>query len=181
MRKYFYSSLCLIELLLSSFSCNTKGGKTSIIKDVDKKVRVEVSNNLKTKTLECKLINNDKINYYIPDNGWRSYSHDTLYLEAVYKRRSDDDNVISYNQFNPPKFVELKSGSIIDKNIDYKSISVKAPTYIAVRVFKSKYPYDPKKNYEKYHSLDAFLDFEKTNSFLLIEKVENIKSSKTNK
>ncbi|MDF2435359.1 MAG: hypothetical protein JWP44_4990 [Mucilaginibacter sp.] len=169
MKNTIYSFLFLVECFLSLFSCKTKENKPI---QLYKQLKVSVISDSKIRTLTCKIENNGSLIYYIPKDEWHSCSGDTLYLEAVYKRKNKDDIIVNYNQFNPPILEQLKSSSSFVKKVNYKDISKKTPRYIAVRIFDKPFPYSSKKDYVDYHSLTAFLVFESKNSFLLIEKLD---------
>jgi hypothetical protein len=118
----------------------------------------------------CRLKNTDTLSYYIPNNAWLSNGGDTLYINAIYKRTKESDPIISYNQFNPPLMEEIKPDSFVVKKILYKTLSIKITRFIAIRVFDKPYQLDSI-NFEKYHSVDTFIEFEKKHSYLLTSSV----------
>ena len=157
-----------IGLLLVIFGFNYK----------DKTLDIYVLNDPITKTVVFRVINLDTMSYYIPNDSWLSNIGDTLYIEAIYKRRDESYDIISYNEFKPPLLIEIKPGSVFVRKISYKTLNINISPNVAIRVFTKAFPYNYDKDYTNYHSRDAFTEYEESSSFLLyikVDKLDNIK------
>lgn len=161
----FFISMSLLMLL----SCQN-GGHDNIGSrgNYSKKIVVaKLSFNRQTGIVKYELRNQSSRSYYLPRNPRMSYFGDTLYLEAVFKKRKTTDHDIIYNQFNPPVLDEFKSNSLAKGEVFVKKITSETPQFLAVRFYEIPYPFNPKKDYQKYYSLKSFLEYDLMNSFLL--------------
>lgn len=166
MKKLNYLGLLFMFLMLFSF----KGTN-------NRNIEVWVLDNSKTKELIFRFKNLGSKSIYLPEKIWLNYDKDTLFLEAIYKRIDDNDPVLNYNMFMPPKLLELKSGDYLTRKINYSKLKLKFKNNVSVRFFNDILSLDPISDYEKYHSKKYYEEYEKNNSFtinLKIDKNQNI-------
>jgi hypothetical protein len=164
--RYFLLAALLSPLLMCQINKSNLNVETG-------KIFATVSKDPNSMYVLMGLFNNSTSNYYVPLKPWVSVSGDTLFLEAIYKRRNIHDVVISYNAFIPPKLEELEVGSAITKRINYIDSLLSKVVFFSIRIYKKPYPYNPIKNYGEYYSIESFLEYENANSFLLIGKIVN--------
>ena len=116
------------------------------------------------------LSNESEQSFYFFTNSWLAFSEDTLMLESVYKPSPNDLIRFSFNQFNPPDLIEVKPRSSITRVLNFGK-RPRIPAIMGLRFYKRGYPYNPKDDYDKYHSMASFLSFEDTNSFCVYSRI----------
>jgi hypothetical protein len=148
-----------IGFILLIFGCSQPSKEITVtaINDADPKVLTIVIDNRKDKSV------------FIPENSWLKESNDTLFFEAVYKPNNDTTGIL-FNQFNPPLMQQISQGIVLKKLL-YKDINIKLGSTVGVRFFLKRYPFDEDRDYEEYHSLKAFYEFETSNSFYVYAPV----------
>jgi hypothetical protein len=138
------------------------------------KVDVFAFKNPKDQSVICRIKNNDTLSYYIPNDPFVCDLQDTLFVEAVFKRKKLDDPMLHYIQFNPPQIDEIKPGQDVIKKIDYKPNNrIIDFSFLAVRIYTQRLDSNVGNTIE-YHSYPNFVRFEQTHSFIIEVKIENI-------
>jgi hypothetical protein len=125
---------------------------------------------------------------------------DTAYFEGVYNKKYDFKNYYYYHsafskpiysfekieglkydssknvqhslvdlQFNPPEMTTVSPGSTL--KIENYITSYKNKHFVSIRIYKTTYPFDPKKNYSEYHSHREFVKYENSSSYLICVKI----------
>jgi hypothetical protein len=118
--------------------------------------------------------NDSSMPVFVPNNSWLYDLNDTLLIEAVYKKYNETDLTVFYNQFSPPELIEIKSGTRCVRSINFENLDLNMPKQIRIRIFVREYNLTHENDYEKYHSLKSFYEFEKINSFTLTAPVDSL-------